>query len=252
MYSANHLLQLRRTKLSVIVMSAIFSFACAGSVAAEPGATVGPKPSSPSSREEAAGLKLDLGLAINGNDCEDDYADLMHAASASGSSAPAVAPLPSGVSTNGAFHAKLAPAENFTPSSEPNAAQKTAVPMIPASAMKRVAPAASPVLAASVVPAAYTAPAAPAAVTTPASSWEIVPSDKTLNTALARWAAAAGWQLVWELPVDYAVDVRTEIRGGFMEAVELVAKSMETAEVPMKAIFYEGNRVLRIVAKGTE
>lgn len=86
----------------------------------------------------------------------------------------------------------------------------------------------------------------------PASSWEVVPADKTLNTSLARWAAVAGWQLVWELPVDYAVSVRTEIRGNFVEAVGLVAKAMETAEIPMKAIFYEGNRVLRIVAKGAE
>ena len=82
--------------------------------------------------------------------------------------------------------------------------------------------------------------------------WEVTPADKTLNTALARWAALAGWQLVWELPVDYAVSVRTEIRGSFTEAVGMVAKSMDTAEIPMKAIFYEGNHVLRIVAKGTE
>ena len=96
------------------------------------------------------------------------------------------------------------------------------------------------------------ASAAPAAPAAPQPAWEVRPADKTLNTTLARWAAAAGWQLVWELPVDYAVSVRTEIRGSFTEAVEMVAKSMDSAEIPMKAIFYDGNRVLRIVAKGTE
>ena len=80
-------------------------------------------------------------------------------------------------------------------------------------------------------------------------SWDILPSDKTLKAALTRWAAAASWQLVWELPVDYAVDVRTGIKGSFIPAVETVARSMGTAETPMKAIFYEGNHVLRIVAK---
>ena len=64
-----------------------------------------------------------------------------------------------------------------------------------------------------------------------------------------RWAEAAGWQLVWELPVDYAVSARTEIKGNFTTAVETVAASMATADTPMKAIFYEGNRVLRIVAR---
>ncbi|MFC7518880.1 toxin co-regulated pilus biosynthesis Q family protein [Herbaspirillum sp. GCM10030257] len=83
-------------------------------------------------------------------------------------------------------------------------------------------------------------------------TWEIVPADKTLNAALARWAASAGWQLVWELPVDYAVDARTTVPGTFEEAVGVVTKSMGSAEIPLKAIFYAGNKVLRIVAKGAE
>jgi hypothetical protein len=83
-------------------------------------------------------------------------------------------------------------------------------------------------------------------------SWEILPTDKTLSAALGRWAKSAGWQLVWELPVDYSVDARTTVPGTFEEAVGMVAKGMDTAEISMKAIFYAGNRVLRIVAKGTE
>jgi hypothetical protein len=104
-------------------------------------------------------------------------------------------------------------------------------------------------------PAAAQAQPAPVA-TEPAkpapAAWDIVPADKTLNTALARWAAQAGWQLVWELPVDYAVEARTSVPGTFEEAVGTVARSMDTAEIPMKAIFYAGNKVLRIVAKGVE
>ena len=52
--------------------------------------------------------------------------------------------------------------------------------------------------------------------------WEISPTDKTLNAALARWTAIAGWQLSWELPVDYAVDVKTVVPGTFEQAAELV------------------------------
>jgi hypothetical protein len=84
----------------------------------------------------------------------------------------------------------------------------------------------------------------------PKATWEVRPSDKTLQTSLARWAAAVGWQLVWELPVDYKTESRSAVTGTFEEAVAMVVKSMENAEVPMKAIFYEGNKVLRIVAKG--
>ena len=91
-------------------------------------------------------------------------------------------------------------------------------------------------------------PTGPAAQDT----WEIIVSDKTLNAALARWASQAGWQLLWELPVDYAVQAKTTVHGSFEDAVGTVAKSMEGAEIPMKAMFYEGNKVLRIMAKGAE
>ena len=88
------------------------------------------------------------------------------------------------------------------------------------------------------------APRAPAV-----PSWDVTPADKTLKAALTRWAEAAGWQLVWELPIDYAVSARTEIKGTFTTAVEAIAASMSTADTPMKVIFYDGNRVLRIVAR---
>lgn len=97
------------------------------------------------------------------------------------------------------------------------------------------------------------APAEPVVPAPPAAPvWEIMVSDKTLNAALQRWAAAAGWQLLWELPVDYAVEARTTVPGNFDEAVNTVVKSMESAEIPMKAVFYQGNKVLRIMVKGSE
>jgi len=83
-------------------------------------------------------------------------------------------------------------------------------------------------------------------------SWEIALADKTINAVLARWAVKAGWQLVWELPIDYTVDAQTNISGSFEQAVEMVAKSMETAEIPLKAVFYSGNKVLRIVQLGSQ
>lgn len=82
-----------------------------------------------------------------------------------------------------------------------------------------------------------------------AARWTIDSSDKTLSAALARWAAAAGWQLLWQLPVDVEIDANASISGTFAQAVETIARSMEQTGVPMKAIFYAGNKVLRIVAK---
>lgn len=126
------------------------------------------------------------------------------------------------------------------------AAPAPATPPVPAAPVAPVAPVPAPV--ATVVVPVHPAPAAPP----PEPTWTVLQSDKTLNGTLQRWAAGAGWQLMWELPVDYAVAARTELHGSFADAVGMVVKSMEGADVPMKAIFYDGNKVLRIVAKGTE
>lgn len=87
---------------------------------------------------------------------------------------------------------------------------------------------------------------------THAKAWTLSPADKTLQSGLARWTAAEGWQLAWELSVDYPIATYTEIRGTFEEALEMVVKSMSRSEVPLKVFVYEGNKVVRVVAKGGE
>jgi hypothetical protein len=186
--------------------------------------------SNPPPAERAVGLKLDLGPAMADDDCEEDYADLMDAAATTGERPKSAAQRPATAS----------------PAASQAAAQAAGQATAQAGAM-----AATGAQAATAAPAAAAATAA-APAAPPLPSWEVTPADKTLNTVLARWAATAGWQLVWELPVDYAVSVRTELHGTFADAVGLVTKSMASAEVPIKAIFYEGNHVLRIVAKGSE
>lgn len=98
--------------------------------------------------------------------------------------------------------------------------------------------------------------AMPAPLPTPAPpaprTWQLRLSDQTLKAALLRWASSEGWQLVWEAPVDYAVERDTSIGGSFEQAIEAVARSMAGAEAPLQVIFYKGNRVIRIVVKGTQ
>jgi len=106
--------------------------------------------------------------------------------------------------------------------------------------------------AAEVRPAPVVEPVASPAPPPAEPVWEITVADKTLNAALSRWAGSAGWQLLWELPVDYAVEARTTVPGNFDQAVRTVVHSMESAEIPMKAVFYQGNKVLRIMVKGSE
>lgn len=202
MHQAKYCPSPHHRKWSLTLIGAMLCLASAGSLAGGTGKLNLQTYANSSANARALGLNADQ------DDCEEEYVDLVEAAT------------PTGSRIRGA------------------AATATAAAPARAAATAYVKHAALSV-----------PPAAPALTSL---AWEVVPADRTLNTALARWAGVAGWQLVWELPVDYAVNVRTEIRGTFAEAVGQVVKSMETAEIPMKVIFYDGNRVLRIVAKGTQ
>jgi type III secretion protein C len=83
----------------------------------------------------------------------------------------------------------------------------------------------------------------------PAPTWEIKPTDHTLRNALNRWATEAGWQLSWELSVDFPLEAGISIPGTFEHAIETVSASMDEAALPAKMILYTGNKVLRVVPK---
>lgn len=89
-------------------------------------------------------------------------------------------------------------------------------------------------------------------VATPDPQWLVTREDTTVRGVLERWSQHAGWQLVWELDVDYPIEAEASITSQFEVAVETLTKSLQGADVPPKAIIYRGNRVLRVVARGTE
>lgn len=86
---------------------------------------------------------------------------------------------------------------------------------------------------------------------TPLQVWTTTPGDRTLQNALARWCSAAGWQLFWELPQDFSIEATASINGSFEDAITVVTNSLQMSETPVTALFYDGNRVLRIVAAGS-
>lgn len=81
-------------------------------------------------------------------------------------------------------------------------------------------------------------------------TWRLEVSDRTVKTALSRWAKEAGWQLVWEVPVDFGIDADATITGTFDDALHAVVRALDKSDTPIQAILYKGNKVLRIVAHG--
>jgi len=116
-----------------------------------------------------------------------------------------------------------------------------------AAAATATAPATAP---ATTAPAAVAAAAAAAPLPKPAPSWTVKLEDGTLSKTFGRWAAEAGWQLLWELPVDFRIDANTRVEGDFEQAVTAVADSLAGAETPMQVVLYRGNHVIRVTSKG--
>jgi Toxin co-regulated pilus biosynthesis protein Q len=96
-------------------------------------------------------------------------------------------------------------------------------------------------------PSAATLAAAPVA---PVTEWKLNLADGTVRTVLARWATEAGWQFIWEVPTDFAVDASATIHGSFEDALNAVVDALSGAQVPIQVVLYKGNHVMRVVAKG--
>jgi len=143
-----------------------------------------------------------------------------------------------------------------TASAEPlPAAAQPASQAVAAPAVKPVAPAApASVPAAPAVlgsgPVSSTAESFPVSASETARTWRLAVADGTVKTALTRWAKDAGWQLVWEVPVDFGIDADATVTGTFQDALETVVRALDKGDTPIQAIFYKGNKVLRIVARG--
>lgn len=129
-----------------------------------------------------------------------------------------------------------------------SAAQSGAAVASAATATGAPATAASPAPASTAL-ASLPPPAAPPADAVP-QTWQIELSDRTVRGALMRWTKQAGWRLIWEAPVDFAVDAPATLTGTFDEALQAVIGALSNADAPVQAILYRGNKVLRIVEKG--
>ncbi|WP_167375994.1 toxin co-regulated pilus biosynthesis Q family protein [Pseudomonas coleopterorum] len=100
------------------------------------------------------------------------------------------------------------------------------------------------------VPAVVFAKVTPAPKPAP-EKWMLNTSDVTLRRALSKWAAKAGWQLVWDASVDVPINVTATFEGDFRSAVKRLFQSLSAADVNLTGMLYAGNRVLRVTESGS-
>jgi hypothetical protein len=100
-----------------------------------------------------------------------------------------------------------------------------------------------------VVPPVVVAKVAPPPKPAP-EQWKLNTSDVTLRRALGKWAAKAGWQLVWDASVDVPINVTATFEGDFRSAVKRLFQSLSAADVNLTGMLYAGNKVLRVTESG--
>ncbi|WP_323117802.1 toxin co-regulated pilus biosynthesis Q family protein [Burkholderia alba] len=93
-------------------------------------------------------------------------------------------------------------------------------------------------------------PSRPMPPAAPLPAWDVRASDGTIRGVLTRWAHSAGWQLVWDAPVDFSIDAQATLHGSFEDVLQTLVASLGRTSTPIQAILYRGNHVLRVVAQG--
>ncbi len=78
-------------------------------------------------------------------------------------------------------------------------------------------------------------------------SWSVQFNDGTVRRMLARWSSEAGYQLLWDVPRDYPIEVEMNLQGNFRDVVWLVVKSLSETDAPVQASINADIRLIRVV-----
>ena len=78
-------------------------------------------------------------------------------------------------------------------------------------------------------------------------NWTVQFSDGTVRRMLQRWADDAGYQLLWEVPRDFPVEIEMTVQRTFRDALSLVAKSLANTDAPIQININPEVRFIRVV-----
>ncbi len=99
---------------------------------------------------------------------------------------------------------------------------------------------------AAVTPAVPAPSAAPESAVVPTQA--VLKAGLNLSSQLQRLAAPVGWQVIWEAP-DFLVEQSVTLGGDFFQVTVAIVDSIQATGTPVKATFYKGNQILRIVGE---
>jgi hypothetical protein len=92
----------------------------------------------------------------------------------------------------------------------------------------------------------------PPAVVTPIQEQWTAAQDASLGATLTGWAQRAGWTVVWETDDDFRLAAGATLEGDFPTAAGLLVEAFSQARPRLRAIFYAGNKVVRVWTERSE
>ncbi len=78
--------------------------------------------------------------------------------------------------------------------------------------------------------------------------WDLRAEDGSIYAAIKRWASVAGWQVSWEIPVDFPIEISDSSTGSFESSVRRVLTALRVSDYPPYPCFHE-NKVVRVVRR---
>lgn len=76
--------------------------------------------------------------------------------------------------------------------------------------------------------------------------WTLDSKDKTVRVGMSRWAAEAGWQLVWRADYDMPIEASVSIPGTFEFAVNEICRASQYTGKQLIAEMHDKNKVIVI------
>ena len=92
----------------------------------------------------------------------------------------------------------------------------------------------------------------PDAVLKPIQEQWTATDGASLSATLTGWAQRAGWTVVWETDDDFRLAAGATLQGDFPTAADGLIEAFSHARPRLRAIFYAGNKVLRVWTERNE
>ena len=92
----------------------------------------------------------------------------------------------------------------------------------------------------------------PAVVQIPIQEQWTATENASLSTTLTAWAQRAGWTVVWETDDDFRLAAGATLEGDFPTAAGRLIEAFSQARPRLRAIFYAGNKVVRVWTERSE